>query len=310
MTRGFRIFVQAIRGNRNGMEQVERIMENNAHFILLNIGHAEHNADWNYKQVVSPYSRIYMVEAGHARIHLPNGSFDMEPGYLYIIPAYCMHSYENDGHFSLYYIHLYEEDVTHPAIGENYDLKNKIPLNELDPILIRYLLKINPNKQLHTYNPKLYDNYATFIGNLSSTKYENLPRQIESSGILQVLMSHILSYSTPKSGMMDGRLSKTLVYIRQNLSRQIEVEELARLNCITPEYFSRLFTEKMGESPIKYIQTRKIQRAQLMLTTSRMSVKEIAFAVGFSDVSYFNRVFKKRIGCTPKNYKLQQISIL
>ena len=87
------------------------------------------------------------------------------------------------------------------------------------------------------------------------------------------------------------------------------VTELAKLSCITPQHFRRLFTKEVGENPIKYIQLKKIQRAQLLLTIKKVPVKEAAYAVGFNDVSYFNRVFKRLIGCTPKEYKEHQMEI-
>lgn len=285
------------------------IVEGLSQFILLNIGYAEHNADWNYKKVVSPFTRIYMVDKGRAKVHLPNKTIILVPGYLYIIPAYCMHNYECTEYFSLFYIHLYEEDITHPCIGENYDFQNQIPLTELDSSLIKHLLLINPNKYLRTYNPQKYDNYSFFIDNINIAKNDSLPVQIETGGILQILMSHFLKYAILKSNFIDGRIAKTLLYIRTNLDKPIEVIELAKMNCVSPEHFTRLFTSEVGESPIKYIQLKKIQRAQLLLTIKKMPVKDAAYAVGFNDVSYFNRVFKKIIGCTPKEYKEQQMEI-
>ncbi len=71
-------------------------MEKMLKFILVNIGYAEHHSDWNYKEVVSPFTRIYLPVEGRAKIHLPRGSYECELGYLYIIPAYCMHHYECD----------------------------------------------------------------------------------------------------------------------------------------------------------------------------------------------------------------------
>ena len=288
---------------------MDNIIENFSQFLLLNIGYAEHNADWNYKQVVSPFTRIYMVDKGEAKIHLPTRTVTLTPGYLYIIPAYCMHNYECHDYFSLIYIHLYEEDINHPSIGENYNFQNQIPLTEVDALLVKHLLQINPNKYLRTYNPKHYDNYSVFMDNISVSKNDSLASQIETGGILQILMSHFLKYAILKSDFLDGRIAKILLFIRSNLHRPIEVAELAKLACVTPEHFTRLFTEEVGESPIKYIQLKKIQRAQLLLTIKKIPVKEAAYAVGFNDVSYFNRVFKKLIGSTPKEYKEHQIEI-
>ena len=80
----------------------------NLNLVLLNVARKTHNADWNWKGVNSPFARIYMVENGSAKVVMPNGSHRIEPGYLYLIPAFVTHSYENDSNFTLYYIHVYD----------------------------------------------------------------------------------------------------------------------------------------------------------------------------------------------------------
>ena len=54
---------------------------------------------------------------------------------------------------------------------------------------------------------------------------------------------------------------------------------------------------------MKYINQKKIERAQLILATKDMSVKNVALFLGFEDFSYFNRVFKKATGVTPNDYR-------
>lgn len=272
-------------------------------FILTNIGLAHHHADWNYKEVVSPFTRIYLPVGGCAYIHLSDGSYRVEPGYLYIIPAYRMHHYECDEDFSLYYIHLYEEDANNLSIGENYNFQHKIPATTIDEVLVKYLYEMNPHKKLKSYNPKSYDDFNTFISDISSSTHDLPYQKMEIDSILKLLISHFIKYAKPKNEHLDNRIAKTLSYIRTNLANKLEVAELARMNFVSTEYFTRLFTEQIKESPIKYILTKRIQRAQLMLMVENIQVKDVAYAVGFNDISYFNRVFKRMVGTTPQEYK-------
>lgn len=282
-------------------------MQKDIKFYLVNIGHAVHNADWNYQKVVSPFTRIYMVESGRARVYLPDASVDLEPGYLYIVPAYYMHNYECTGHFSLYYLHLFENEKGAPDIGENYNFQYKVPLQEIDGQLIRHLLQNNSNKGLLSYDPDTYNNQMTFMDSMKSSASEALYLQMENDGALQVLMSHLLKYAKPKNQNLDDRISSTLLYIRTNLSKPLRITDLAQRVCISEEYFTRLFSRQIGEPPVKYIQKKKIQRAQLLLLTENMPIKELAYAVGFDDVPYFNRFFKKMTGYTPKEYKIRNV---
>lgn len=96
------------------MEQV------NIGFILLNIGYAIHHGDWNYQRISSPFARIYLVKEGTAKLHLPNKIQTLLPNHLYIIPPFTFHSYECSGHFSLYYIHIYEPQQVVKRILEDF----------------------------------------------------------------------------------------------------------------------------------------------------------------------------------------------
>ena len=74
------------------------------HPLTLNVGLAIHNADWNWQNVTSPFTRIYYVTKGHAKIILPSGEYQLKPGHMYMIPSFTLHSYSCEEHFEHYYI--------------------------------------------------------------------------------------------------------------------------------------------------------------------------------------------------------------
>ena len=61
-----------------------------------------------------------------------------------------------------------------------------------------------------------------------------------------------------------------------------------------------------GTSPLQYINKKKVERAQLLLCTTDMPVKEVAYRIGFNDQSYFIRMYRKVTGTTPQEYRKQQ----
>lgn len=71
------------------------------HLLILNVGLAIHNADWNWKNVNSPFTRLYYVTEGTARIILPSGIQELVPNHLYLIPSFTTHSYSCDAHFPI-----------------------------------------------------------------------------------------------------------------------------------------------------------------------------------------------------------------
>ena len=88
----------------------------------LNVGYASHNADWNWKNVQSPFARLYLVVDGIAEIELPDGTYRLSPGHLYFIPAFTRHSYICDSLFSHYYLHIYEKQTGETCILEECDM--------------------------------------------------------------------------------------------------------------------------------------------------------------------------------------------
>lgn len=77
----------------------------------------------------------------------------------------------------------------------------------------------------------------------------------------------------------------------------------ANVATVTKTYFIRLFKQEFAQTPVQYINRKKVERAQLMLFTSDCSVKEVAYKLGFSDYGYFIRLFRKMTGITPQEYR-------
>ncbi|MDR1335819.1 MAG: AraC family transcriptional regulator [Tannerella sp.] len=269
--------------------------------ILLNVARKVHQADWNWKGVNSPFARLYLVESGYANIIIPEGSFRIEPGHLYLVPSFVTHSYENDSTFVLYYLHIYDEQ----NIFDRLNFPFEVPANEIDVLLIRRLLSINPGRELKRSDPDTYDNFPTLMQNIARNDDYPLDTVVETNGILLQLFSRFLGKSFAKQNVQDERILKIQRHIRENINRDITIEELASLCFLSNDHLIRLFKKHNGCTPLQYINRKKIEKAQLMLTVSEKSIKDIAFSLSFSEITYFYRLFKKITGKSPCQYKKQ-----
>jgi AraC-like DNA-binding protein len=272
-------------------------------FILLNVGHAVHNADWNWKNVCSPFTRIHLVESGTAKIVREDSTCELKKGHLYLTPSYVNHGYECEGKLSLYYIHIYEEMDGRPSIFDLADFPVEI---EADPLMIQVvqrLVLISPDLQLELYDPGSYDNSTTLIKNIALHKTMPQALEMEARGIIQQLFSRFLALASDKNLDLDPRILKSLHYIHTNIDRPINIEELTALCFLTKDHFIRLFNKSMGSTPGKYINQKKIEKAQQVMMISDVSIKDLAYSLGFENVPYFNRLFKKMTGVNPGSYK-------
>jgi len=99
------------------------------------------------------------------------------------------------------------------------------------------------------------------------------------------------------------RIHKVEEYIRANYRRELRLEELAQLVCMTPSAFSRFFKLRTGRTVSDYIIDVRLGHASRMLAETMASVLEICFECGFNNVSNFNRIFKRKKGCSPSTFR-------
>lgn len=117
---------------------------------------------------------------------------------------------------------------------------------------------------------------------------------------VESVIGQINSYRDYKVGGLTKRAKE---YIKNNYSRSINLEDVAREISVSPQYLSKLFKEETGENFIDYLTGTRIRIAKTLLEGDEMSIKEICYSIGYSDPNYFSRTFKKIVGSTPTEYK-------
>lgn len=273
------------------------------HPLVLNVGLDVHNADWNWKNVNSPFTRLYYVTEGSAQIELPDGIYTLSPKHMYFIPAFTIHTNICKSNFVHYYLHIYEDHYSDNDWLDHWKFPVEIEATDLDLALFKRLCEINPHMTLQKSDPTTYDNNPTLMQNLIKNRQRAFCDKVESRGIVFQLLSRFFKQGQSKIEMEDNRIAKTVLYIRKHLNEAIELEKLAEISCLSKDHFIRLFKKELGTTPLQYINQKKIEKAQLLLITEELAVKEIAFQLAFDDYSYFNRLFKKTTGVTPQEYR-------
>jgi AraC-like DNA-binding protein len=102
------------------------------------------------------------------------------------------------------------------------------------------------------------------------------------------------------------RLMPALEYIDKNYSKEISLEEISGILNLNQFYFCRLFKSAVGSSFCEYLNFVRISKSEKLFKDKGKNIMDISLDVGFSSVSYFNRVFRKIKGCTPSAYKKAQ----
>ena len=117
---------------------------------------------------------------------------------------------------------------------------------------------------------------------------------------------HLLSTSAFAHSVMttdSRRVQKVKDYIDANFRDDIRLQTLSDLASMTPTAFSRFFKLRTNKSISEYIIDVRLGHAARLLADSTMAVVEICYRCGFNNISNFNRIFKKRKGCTPTEFR-------
>ncbi len=97
--------------------------------------------------------------------------------------------------------------------------------------------------------------------------------------------------------------AKIIKHLSKNLSQKITLADIGRITFFSPVYCDTVFKKDMGTSIIDYLLGKRVAEAKKLLIEGTLTLSEVARMTGFEDSNYFARVFKKRTGYTPTEYK-------
>ena len=102
---------------------------------------------------------------------------------------------------------------------------------------------------------------------------------------------------------MEPRIQRAIRLMTVDLRRELSLNELAQSVNLSESRLRHLFKAETGVSPIQYLKAQRMQKAQKLLETTFLSVKEVMLKVGVKDKSHFIRDFKKASGFSPSRYR-------
>ena len=107
----------------------------------------------------------------------------------------------------------------------------------------------------------------------------------------------------PVPAVGDRRIARVIDYVEAHLEEPIDLADLAGVAAISVFHFSRVFRAATGQTPHRYVQARRVERAKAMLTDPALPLAQAAFACGFASQSHFGQVFRAHTGMTPGEWR-------
>lgn len=95
----------------------------------------------------------------------------------------------------------------------------------------------------------------------------------------------------------------------RHYAERLDVAALARIAHLSASQFGRVFKQVYGETPHRYLQRRRVERAMTLLRQTDRRITDIAWDVGFASLGTFGRTFAEIVGCSPTEFRAQHAPI-
>lgn len=238
-------------------------------------------------------NEFVLVDKGSACINIEGVNYDAGPGMLFYFHPGLVHSLRTNDKdpFSFYAVHFdytfFESDNSDVHLIHDNFSKTRLPLASVQKI--KY-----PGPYFETLK-KAVDSFN-----------RRLPGW-ELAGRISLETFIYMLFHNPEEGNINygarNKLDEISKYINENIEKNLNLMELAKLAKVTPDYLSRIFKSYTGYPLSKYILQCKVQQAKALMMGGDLKVKEISALLGFSDEFHFSKVFKKVEGVSPRFYR-------
>ncbi|MGC3960979.1 MAG: AraC family transcriptional regulator [Verrucomicrobiota bacterium] len=261
---------------------------------------------WNFHQVISPYSRLWLILDGRATVRHHNRQFALTPGKIHLVPPFTRHDCHCTRQFNHYYLHFVSRLQTGVDLLSLLD--HEFELAAVPDALKQFqrLETLYPNRKLPCFDPSQEEYRRQPLAAEQADRTIPAVDWFEAKGVLISLLTPFLRTAREHPGVHARATQQFLAvqeFIHAHMARNILLGDLARIAKLHPTYFSDRFQKLVGVRPLEYLMQRRMERAQYLLLTSPAPVKEIAAAVGIPDAAYFTRAFARHCSCSPSDYR-------
>lgn len=256
----------------------------------------EHSDEWLYVPRWHEHFELKLILSGSAEIFCGTKLYVVNPGDVVLINPYEMHGIRLRGNeeLSYYCLMLSPEFPLSPTLDARY--------TELFEGKYSFRRVLSGCEEVNRIFCDLF------------TELVEHPQDcgIQAEAYITLLFSLLLRHavedrrntaSTPNLKQQGERIRPALNYIYFHYTENISVPMLAELCSMSLYHFCRLFKNVVGDTAVSQINALRMNKAALLLTTTKLSVGEIAATVGLPDELYFSRRFKLEKGVSPTKYR-------
>ena len=254
---------------------------------LIYTGLLEDAPNWFNIQHSHDFCEILYVAGGAGEAILERKKFRLAPGDLVVVNPGTLHEERSDAKAPLRLIFLAIRDFAVPGL----------PAGCLSQEKYRVLSCGEYRYKMDIYLRELLQETSSQI-----EFYQEISQGLVSA--LLVLVMRLIRINPEDEAALSQECQKIKEYLDQNFTSPITLDSLSETVYISKHYLSHLFKEQTGVSPIKYLTSKRMEKACELLSETELPVSEVSKAVGYENPLYFSQVFKRVYGISPVKYRM------
>lgn len=256
-----------------------------------------HFVPWHWHKSVE----LFYMESGTLEYYTPKGKILFPEGSGGMINSNVLHMTRPQSEHikTVQWIHIFDPSL---IAGEH---GSRIEQTYIMPIITAPLLEIIALYPEQPSHKKILD----MIQRAFQLSGQELGYEIKLRGILSELWLALFELSLPvlkETGTYDKtneKIKLMMVYIHEHFSEKIAIPELAAAAYLSERECFRVFHDCLHTTPVGYIKSYRLQMACQMLAAGQEPITSISHACGLGSSSYFGKVFRDHVGCTPLDYR-------
>lgn len=252
---------------------------------------------WHWHKTVE----LFYVESGVLEYNTPKGKTVFPAGSGGMVNSNVLHMTRagSEGERNVQLIHIFDPSFIAGEPGSRIEKKFVLPVVAASQLEIMAFYPGDPAQE----------EVLALLRRSFSLSEQEWAYEIKLREVLSDIWVRLLSVSAPllqeerEAGSSDDKIKMMMIYIHEHYPEKITVAELAAAAFSSERECYRVFRDCLHMSPVEYLQNFRLQMACKMLAKGRDTITAVSHACGLGSSSYFGKVFRERMGCSPVEFR-------
>lgn len=241
------------------------------------------------------YFELVYVLRGSATRKLADASLPVSAGDYYVANPRSAHGYED----------LQDLEVIHCLFLPEHIDRALTDCPSISSLLSNRILRFGVPVDIPIADRVLHDTDGSVRRIIKNMEREYADSRTGYTEMLRCYLTQVLVHAVRASETRypHEAVTKVMEYLKRHYAEALSLETLSQLVGYTPQYLSSMFSEEVGMNIQAFLQCMRIEEACKLLTTTNLSVAEVAAAVGYQDTRHFSKVFRRYHVISPREYR-------